>query len=56
MSNRCYLRGTTLLGLFNTVIGCLFDRVLVRTVNSETRKTVSWGWGKAHEFPPCGGK
>lgn len=49
---RCYLRGPSPLGLFNTVAGCLFNRVLVRCVDQETGKTVSWYWDKATDHPP----
>ncbi len=48
---RCYLRGLTPLGLINTVIGCLFNRVLVRIVDADTGKTFAWSWRKATEFP-----
>ena len=49
--NRCYLRGTSLLGLFNTIIGCLFNRVLVQMVDNVTHKTVGWRWDKATDWP-----
>lgn len=49
--SRCYLRGTSRLGLFNTVIGCLFNRVLVRRVDDQTKKTVGWFWDKATRWP-----
>jgi len=48
--NRCYLRGFTLLGLFNTLIGCLINRVLVRCIDLDSRK-VSWRWDKATNHP-----
>jgi hypothetical protein len=53
MSKRCYLRGTSALGIFNTVIGCLFNRVLVRKVCTicEQRCTVGWYWDKASLHP-----
>jgi len=51
MRDRCYLRGTSWLGLFNTIIGCLFNRVLVRHVCCETRRTLSWSWRRAEDFP-----
>lgn len=51
MNNRCYLRGWTPLGLLNTVIGCLFNRVLVRHIDVDTRKTVKWSWGIATDHP-----
>ncbi|GAH64752.1 unnamed protein product, partial [marine sediment metagenome] len=50
-SSRCYLRGTSWLGLFNTVIGCLFNRVLVRRVDDQTKETVGWFWDKATKWP-----
>ena len=49
---RCYLRGLSWLGLFNTLIGCLFNRVLVRCVDSETKKTIRWYWDLATNHPP----
>jgi len=49
--SRCYLRGTSRLGLFNTIIGCLFNRVLVKRVDSDTKKTVGWFWDKATNWP-----
>lgn len=41
--NRCYIRGWTPLGLLNTVTGCLFNRVLVRVVNTD-------GWGQVYTY------
>lgn len=41
---RCYLRGITLLGIFNTVCGCAFNRVLVRVVDDHTSRTLRWYW------------
>jgi len=55
MSNRCYLRGTSLLGLFNTVIGCLFNRVLVKVTIADTNEVIDWWWGYADKFPPAVG-
>lgn len=52
VNNRCYLRGWTPLGLLNTVIGCLFNRVLVRHIDTETGKTVNWSMGVATDYPP----
>ena len=49
--SRCYLRGTSLLGLFNTVIGCLIGVVLVKRVDSDTKQTVGWFWDKAKKWP-----
>jgi len=51
--SRCYLRGTSLLGLFNTIIGCLLNRVLVRMKDSKTGKTFWWRWDKASDWPPA---
>ena len=53
MSNRCYLRGASLLGLFNTIIGCLFNRVLVIARDTDTGKVVRRYWGRADEHPPA---
>lgn len=51
---RCYLRGWTPLGLFNTVAGCLFNRVLVRVTELRTGETIGWQWDKADAHPPEG--
>jgi hypothetical protein len=51
MKSRCYLRGWTLLGLFNTVIGCLFNRVLVQVTDRATGKTLRWRLDKATDWP-----
>ncbi len=52
MSKRCYIRGLTVLGIFNTVLGCLINRVLVLCVDSDTKRVVSWYWDKATNHPP----
>ena len=52
MSKCCYLRGTSLLGLFNTIIGCLFNRVLVIARDTDTGKVVRRYWNRADEHPP----
>lgn len=49
---RCYLRGLTLLGIFNTACGCLFGQVLVRVTDTDTGKTVRWYWDTAVKHPP----
>jgi hypothetical protein len=49
---RCYLRGLTLLGIFNTICGCLFGQVLVRVTDTDTGKTVRWYWDAAVKHPP----
>jgi hypothetical protein len=51
LKDRCYMRGLTLLGLLNTAIGCVFNRVLVRGEDDETGKTVFWRWDKATDWP-----
>ena len=50
MCTRCWLRGWSLLGLFNTISGCLFNRLLVKIVDIETQETLSWFWCKAAEY------
>ena len=52
MNSRCYLRGLTLLGIFNTIVGCLFNRVLVVARDTETGRVVRWWWDKAANWPP----
>ena len=49
--SRCYLRGLSPLGLFNTIVGCLLNRVLVKRVDRETKRIVGWFWAKAINFP-----
>ena len=49
MKGRCYLRGTSWLGLLNTGLGCVLNRVLVRHLWQG--KTIRWGWAKATDFP-----
>ena len=49
---RCYLRGWTPLGLLNTVLGCVFNRVLAKHIDNETGKTVKWSIRKATDFKP----
>ena len=53
MSNRCYIRGWTWLGLLNTALGCLFNRVLCKHVDEDTGKIVKWSIRKATDFPPA---
>lgn len=52
LRNRFYLRGTTPLGLFNTLLACICNRVLVRHIDSETHKTVRWSVKRGTDFPP----
>lgn len=51
IANRFYLRGLTPLGILNTVTGFLFNRVLVRGIDSSTN-AVAWWWDKATNHPP----
>jgi len=51
--NRFYLRGTSAIGLFNTLCAVLFNRVLVRHVDVDTHKTVGWSWVHGTDFPPA---
>ena len=53
LRNRFYLRGTTWLGLLNTVLACLCNRVLVRSARLLDGKTVRWSIGKGTDFPPA---
>lgn len=39
-----HIRGWTALGLFNTVTGILFNRVLVRMYDRNTHKTIKYYW------------
>ena len=43
------------MGLFNIVIGCLFNRVLVKAVRNDTKEIVGWWWAHADKFPPAVG-
>ena len=49
--NRFYIRGKTVLGLLNTFLAFIFNRVLVRHVN-DAGKTVSWSIKHGTDFPP----
>lgn len=50
--NRFYIRGTTWLGILNTALAILFNRVLVRHVDDQSGKTVRWSWRKGTDFLP----
>ena len=52
MCNRCYLRGLTPLGIFNTICGCLFNGVLVKVVNESTGKIHRRYWDRASDWKP----
>ena len=49
--NRFYIRGSSALGLFNTVLGCLCNRVVIWHID-DTGHVVRWSIGKASDFPP----
>lgn len=49
--NRFYVRGTTWLGLLNTLLACLINRVLVRHEN-DTGKIIRWSIKRGTDFPP----
>jgi hypothetical protein len=49
--DRCYIRGLTLLGLLNTIIGCVFNRVLC-IVTTEDGKIIDYFFDKADRWPP----
>lgn len=50
--NRFYVRGRTLLGMFNTLTAFIFNRVLVLHRNTDTGKVIDWHVGKGTDFPP----
>ena len=47
--SRCVFRGYTLLGILNTVLACLFNRLLWKHLDTETGKTVGWHWSRARK-------
>lgn len=55
-SARCYLRGTSALGLLNTVLGCLFNRVLVLHKRTDSGAITAIVWDRADRWPPDTGK
>jgi hypothetical protein len=48
--NRFYLRGTTWLGVINTLLACLANRVFVRHIN-DAGKTTKWSIKRGTDFP-----
>lgn len=50
--NRFYMRGTSPLGLLNTLTACLFNRVLVLHLD-DAGKIVNWHIGRGTDFPPA---
>lgn len=51
-SDRYYWRGTTPLGILNTVLAFLFNIVLVRQRDISTGKTVKFSFDRADNHPP----
>ena len=51
--DRFYFRGWSVLGVFNTIIGCLFNKVLAVSIDNETNKIVKWWFDKATNCPPA---
>lgn len=49
LRRRFYLRGTTWLGLLNTLLAFLFNRVLVK--HSNYNKTIAWSIRRGTDFP-----
>lgn len=49
LRNRFYIRGTTVLGIINTILGCLFNRVLVKCIHKSGM--ISWGIDKGTNHP-----
>lgn len=54
LRDRFWIRGWTLHGLVNTVLACCAGVVLVRTVDSESGRTVGWSFAAASRFPRPG--
>lgn len=52
VKNRCYWRGTSPLGLLNTILGCLCNRVLVKCVDDDSGETTALLRERADEHPP----
>ncbi|HML23553.1 MAG TPA: hypothetical protein PKD09_17990 [Aggregatilinea sp.] len=55
-SARCYLRGTSALGLLNTVLGCLFNRVLVLHKRKDDGRIVGVAIDRADLWPAHQGR
>jgi len=51
MGRRCYCRGSSWLGILNTILGCVLNRVLVKHIDTKSRQIVGWSWRSAAEFP-----
>ncbi len=50
--NRMYLRGTSCLGIVNTILGTLFNRVIVLIVNDISDEIEDWRIDKGTDWPP----
>lgn len=49
--NRFYFRGATWLGVLNTALAWLCNRVLVKHIDADTRKIVGWSVKRGTDFP-----
>ena len=52
--NRFYFRGFTPLGILNTILAFLFNRVLVLIVDTKSNEIMGWGIATSTDFPPEG--
>ncbi len=50
--NRFYLRGTSMLGIINTITAFLFNRVLVAVYSKKRNRIVSYFWDTATNWGP----
>jgi hypothetical protein len=51
LRDRFWIRGWTWLGLLNTAFAITCGRVLVRTIDTETRRTLEWEVVPASRWP-----
>jgi hypothetical protein len=51
LKNRFYIRGWTPLGVFNTILAFICNRVVV--LHKERGKVVGWHIGRGTDFPPA---
>jgi hypothetical protein len=49
--NRFCIRGLTVLGIFNTLLACLFNIALVKRIHANN--TIDWFWDKGTNHPPA---
>jgi len=52
LKNRFYIRGLTPLGIFNTITGCIFNRVVVLHKDRDG-VILDWHIGRGTDFPPA---